>query len=91
MATITQTKADRLRFSPPAPEQGTTISNCNWRDPQTGKTRFSDLFYQHFQCDTLLEMEAYVAANGLEEADYCADWYRKSEQEKAEIMRKSGG
>lgn len=90
MATITQTKAYRLRFTPPAPESGTTISNCNWRDPQTGKTRFSDLFYQHFQCDTLLEMEAYVAANGLEEADYCADWYRKSEQEKAEIMRKVG-
>ena len=91
MATITQTKAYRLRFSPPAPEQGTTISNCNWREPQTGKSRFSDLFYQHFQCDTLLEMEAFVASHGLEEADYCADWYRKSEQEKAEIMRKSGG
>ena len=89
MATITQTKAYRLRFTPPAPESGTTISNCNWRDQQTGKTRFSDLFYQSFQCDTLLEMEAFVAANGLEEADYCADWYRKSEQEKAEIIRNS--
>lgn len=91
MATVTQTKPYRLRYSPPAPEQGTTISNCNWRDQQTGKTRFSDLFYQHFQCDTLLEMEAYVAANGLEEADYCADWILKSAAEKAEIMRKSGG
>ena len=91
MATITQTKPYRLRYSPPAPEQGTTISNCNWREPQTGKTRFSDLFYQHFQCDTLAEMEAFVASLGLEEADYCDGWMGKSDAEKAEIMRKSGG
>ena len=89
--TITQTKAYRLRFTPPAPEQGTTISNCNWQEPQTGKTRFSDLFYQHFQCDTLLEMQAFVVSHGLEEADYCEGWVHKTAAEKAEIARKSGG
>ena len=89
--TITQTKAYRLRFTPPAPEQGTTISNCNWQEPQTGKTRFSDLFYQHFECDTLLEMQAFVVSHGLEEADYCEGWMYKTAAEKAEIARKSGG
>ena len=86
--TITQTKPYRLRFTPPAPEVGTTISNCNWREPQTGKTRFSDLFYQSYQSDTLAEMEAFVAANGLEEADYCEGWPTKSAEEKASIISK---
>ena len=86
MATITLTKKYRLQYSPPAPNPGTTIRNCDWRDEQTGKTRFSDLFYNYYQSDNLADVEALVEQLGLVEADYCSQWPTMSAAERSAAM-----
>ena len=86
MATITLTKKYRLQYSPPAPNPGTTIRNCNWREEQTGKTRFSDLFFNYYQSDNFDDVQALVDQLGLVEADYCANWPRMSAAERVAAM-----
>lgn len=85
--TITLTKKYRLIYSPPAPNPGTTIRNCDWRSPQTGKTRFSDLYYNYFQSDSLEDVEALVARLGLVDADYCEGWQSMTAEQKASALR----
>ena len=84
--TITLTKKYRLQYSPPAPSPGVTIRNCDWREPKTGRTRFSDLFYNYYQSDDLAEVEALVAQLGLVEADYCSRWPTMTAAEKSVAM-----
>lgn len=84
--TITLTKKYRLLYAPPAPSPGVTIRNCDWREEKTGKTRFSDLWYNYYQSDDLAEVEALVAQLGLVEADYCADWPNMSQAQRSQAM-----
>jgi len=84
--TITLTKKYRLQYSPPAPNPGTTIRNCAWREEQTGKTRFSDLYYNYYESDNFEDVQALVDQLGLVEADYCSRWDTMTAAQKAQAM-----
>lgn len=84
--TITLTKKYRLIYSPPSPNPGSIIRNCDWRSEQTGKTRFSDAFYNYYQSDNLADVEAVVSQLGLVEAEYCAQWASMTSSERSAAL-----